>query len=191
MDNKIVRLVLGVLMTALLLAGVHWLSHFPVGSPPTDSMVRLAWRTVGAKVRICEKVSEESLQSIPKHMRRPLSCEERFIPYRLQLSVNGVQRLERMVMGAGAKGDRPLFVHEDILLPPGEHQLMVSYLPASDPVVLEQAFKDTFKGNEPLLEKTMKAANRYRLEQSVRLRQGRILLVELDETSKQFQLHGL
>jgi len=173
-----------VVVTALLLLGLAALSDFPVGTPRDDGMVRLAWRMVGSKVNICHEPTAEELAELPQHMRRERVCSNRIIPYRLNVRIDGTERIARTVSPAGAHGDRPIFVQEDLPLQPGEHRLRVSFVPdaqrARDDVGLddETAADDVRQG----LEQALDEAARYALRRTVRVEAGRIVLVELDES---------
>ena len=47
--------------------------------------------------------------------------------YRLEVAVDGVVRKSAVVEGAGARGDRPLYVFDSIPLSPGRHDIRVTF----------------------------------------------------------------
>ncbi|HEX5634316.1 MAG TPA: hypothetical protein VFX50_13845, partial [Gemmatimonadales bacterium] len=56
-----------------------------------------------------------------------------YLHYRLRAWVDGELRVDREVAPLGARGDRPLFVEQDLSLPPGRHELKVEFEPLEDP----------------------------------------------------------
>lgn len=181
--RQILRAVAQVAVTALLLGALAALSDVPVGEHRDEGMVRLAWRMVGSKVNICYEPTPEELAELPQHMRRPRVCSNRIIPYRLQVALDGTERIARTVTPAGARGDRPIFVQEDVRLPPGQHRLDVTFVPdaqsAREAVGLGPGTErpEVRQG----LEKALDEAPRFSLERTVQVQAGRVVLVELDE----------
>jgi hypothetical protein len=94
-----------------------------------DAVIRLSWRTATAFVEECRTLTPEELARLPVHMRREQVCEGRLLPYTLHVEYDGVPVLERRVLGAGARQDRPLSVFEELRVPPGDHHVRVRWLP--------------------------------------------------------------
>jgi hypothetical protein len=66
-------------------------------------------------------------------MRHDKECRTIYLDYRLRAWVDGVLRVERAVAPRGARGDRPLYVAEDLRLAPGPHRVRVEFVPREDP----------------------------------------------------------
>jgi hypothetical protein len=62
-------------------------------------------------------------------MRNPDSCVGQLPSHRLRVQVDGEERFDLLVEASGARGDRPLFVFRELLLPPGRHEVQVSFSP--------------------------------------------------------------
>jgi hypothetical protein len=121
------RLAGGILALALAIsvAALSRLPHDPTGND--DAMIRLSWRTPGELVNECRKVSQEELERQPLHMRREEICEGRIVPYHLRVILDGRVELDETVRAAGAREDRPLYVHRELRVSPGEHRIEVQW----------------------------------------------------------------
>jgi ferredoxin/coenzyme F420-reducing hydrogenase delta subunit len=119
------RMAVTVLFLALLAAG----NRTPVGHAGTDGVLRLAWRLPGEKIETCRTLSAEELASKPVHMRQPRECTVQPLSYRLALTIDGEKRLDQTIAPAGARGDRPLYVLEDLRLDAGTHPIAVAFTP--------------------------------------------------------------
>ena len=105
------------------------LSRVPYQSDRSASAVlRLAWRTRGVLSEECRQLTEEELANVPQHMRRTEVCEGRLIPYRLTVDVDGTTLVDMEIRPAGARGDRPLYVFQDLRLAPGSHDVTVTFV---------------------------------------------------------------
>jgi hypothetical protein len=111
------------LAVTLVIAG---LSRVPYTAAAEEtSLIRLSWRTPGAYVEECRRLSAEEIERLPVHMRREEVCEGRILPYRLRVIVNGRQVYDETVRPAGAREDRPLYVFRELSVAPGEYQVDV------------------------------------------------------------------
>jgi ferredoxin len=119
------RLVVTVLFLVLLSAG----NRTPVGQAGSDGVLRLAWRLSGAKIESCRDVTPEELATKPLHMRQPRACTVQPVSYRLLLTIGGETRLNHTVAPAGARGDRPLYVQQDVGLTAGSYLIDVDFTP--------------------------------------------------------------
>lgn len=132
--RNIARQLAGGAVAALILAAVGFGSRVPVAFATMDSaLVRLAWRTVGERVRSCRKLTLQELQKIPSHMRRTEECTSVTLPYRLTVEIGERQVGDLLVRAAGARQDRPMFVFQEYPVAPGDHRLTVKYQRAEDP----------------------------------------------------------
>lgn len=97
-------------------------------SPDDAGEVRLTWRARVPRVEECRRLTQEEQAALPAHMRREEVCEGRVASYRLEVHVDGRSVRSATVSGAGARGDRPLYVFERLPLDPGAHDLTVSFV---------------------------------------------------------------
>jgi hypothetical protein len=114
----------GVLFTLAIVAG----SQVPYRvSPEQDARIRLSWRAPPPRVDECRPPTEADLKGLPPHMRPGEICEGRFLPFRLRVEIDGEGALDREILPAGARRDRPVYVYEDLQLEPGTHDLVVRF----------------------------------------------------------------
>lgn len=125
--------VAAVATSAVLLAGTAWLSQVPAGASPAHGAVRLAWRLPGQSWLDCRELPAAEIARMPAHMRKTRDCRTIYLRYRLRAWVDGEARVDREVAPLGARGDRPLFVDEDLPVPSGEHRVRVEFTPVDDP----------------------------------------------------------
>lgn len=176
---------------AVLLGLMVVFIRFPLGSEPEGGLLRLSWRAVGGRVRLCEKYTLSEMEHLPKHMRISTErCSQSLLPYRLQVWWDGQLAVDRPVHPAGWRGDRPLFVNEEFAARPGQHQLQVIFQPL--------AFSGEPEGKEPRTdpklaksrEEALRKARVFQLKRAVTTRAGRIVMVGLDEGSGKLYLRG-
>ena len=60
-------------------------------------------------------------------MRQPVACEGTTAEYRLEVRIEGALVADRVVRGGGLRRDRRLYVFEEIVLPPGEAAVDVTF----------------------------------------------------------------
>jgi ferredoxin/coenzyme F420-reducing hydrogenase delta subunit len=154
------------LLTALALAATGWLSQLPAGSAPADGAVRLSWRLPGQSWLDCRPLSAGEIARLPAHMRRTEDCRTVYLHYRLRAWVDGELRLDRAVAPLGARGDRPLYVEEDLHAGPGQRRVRVEFTPVDDP-----------RG----------AGLRLELEEEMTLQPGRARLVTYDADARRLR----
>lgn len=148
----------------LLVAG----SQLPWRAHPADAaLVRLSWRASSQPVEACRTASAEELAALPAHMRRETICERRHASFRLQVHLDGKPARDVVIEPAGATGDRPLYVFEEIPVPPGSHRLGVT-------------FEEERAG-----ERAPAQPGALRLDASVELASGEIGLVTVDASGEQ------
>lgn len=123
-----IRIATGAALVTLIAVAAH-----PTVSDPTEgALLRIAIRTTAGTVSDCRKLTQQELDALPMHMRRPEVCETRAVPYRLEVSVGGTPMLDRTYKAAGIHGDRPLTVDEEIGLAAGKHDVTVRFTPDPD-----------------------------------------------------------
>jgi hypothetical protein len=120
--------ILGAVAALGLTAALGALSQVPYEpSGAGRAVVRFAWRARSVRVEECRTLTSQEQENLPAHMRRAEVCEGTVLPYRLQVRVDGALRLDQLVKSAGARGDRPLFVFEELEVTPGPHHLEVAF----------------------------------------------------------------
>ena len=128
--KAVARIVLGAVVAVLLAIALGGLSRFPVsGVHETQAALRFTWRLRAEEAGECERPSAEELADLPVHMRNPDACVGPVPAHRLRVQVDGEERFDIMIEASGARGDRPLFVFREMLLPPGRHDVRVSFAP--------------------------------------------------------------
>lgn len=126
--RRAARLLLAAAVAVAGLLGLAALSYAPYTASPADAAeVRLTWRARVPRVEECRRLTAEEQAALPAHMRREEVCEGRVASYRLDVTMDGLPVRSSTVKGAGARGDRPLYVFESIPVAPGEHDLAVSF----------------------------------------------------------------
>jgi hypothetical protein len=60
-------------------------------------------------------------------MRMKEICERRHAPFRLRVRIDGETAREALLSPAGASGDRPLYVFEELPVLPGAHRIEVLF----------------------------------------------------------------
>lgn len=119
-----------ILATAVFLV---MLSALPYDAADGEQgVVRLSWRYRIAPKRECRMRTQEELDALPVHMRTSEVCQRGIPSYRMSLQVDGEAIFEDVIRPAGAAGDRPLYVHRDLEVAPGEHRIVVRFLPLTD-----------------------------------------------------------
>ena len=120
-------------LTGALLFATGWLSQIRAGSEPATGALRLAWRLPGQSWLDCRPLSPEQIARLPAHMRRTQDCRTVHLHYRLRAWVDGALRVDREVAPLGARGDRPLYVEEDVPVEPGSRRVRIEFEPVNDP----------------------------------------------------------
>jgi len=117
-------------VTALLALALVGLSRAPwTAVPGEEGELRLAWQYKSQPVEQCRRRSPEELAKLPAHMRREVVCERRLRSYLLEVAVDGVARPADTVRARGARADRPLGIFARVALPPGRHEVRVTFSP--------------------------------------------------------------
>lgn len=159
---------IAVAFSGMFLYGVATLGRYPVGEEPTQGVIRLTWRSPGAKVRVCKRVTEEERKNVPIHMRRDAGCNVHILPYRLIATV-GPNHVDRLIVPPGIHGDRPLVVQEEFQLAPGIYPVQVTFTP-------ELPGLDE---NDPAVQDGLSKAVRFEMSRNLVVEKGRATLVTL------------
>jgi hypothetical protein len=122
------RLLLIVAVSAAGLALIGWGSRAPYRATESDAaLLRLSWRMRGERNESCRDRTQAELDALPVHMRTPRICETRVVPYRLVLQLGDGRADTSIVLPAGAKHDRPMYVLRDSLLQGGPQRVRVTF----------------------------------------------------------------
>lgn len=166
-----VRGALGALGMASVLVLIRVLSFAPyTAERDAGAVVRLAWRARGERVRDCRRLTPEELAKLPAHMRQEEVCEGRILPYRLAVQVDDHTTVDRLIHGAGAREDRPLYVFQDLAVRPGVHRIAIRF---------------TLEGTPATLETRLATPPRLTLDTTLTLDARRVVLVTYDEAREQ------
>ena len=125
---------LGILLvSASLVMTIGWLSRAPYNTPGSDAAVlRLSWRFRGEKEEECRPRTQAELDVLPVHMRTPEICEGHLSAYRLNVQIGDGHVASRVFVPQGAKGDRPIFVMQEMNLSSGPQRVRVRFAPIAD-----------------------------------------------------------
>jgi hypothetical protein len=125
----------GVAIAVAVTFGIAALSRVPyTAASGEEAMLRLSWRAPGEYVEECRTATEEELERQPVHMRREVVCEGRLLPYRLRVLLNGERVVDEVVLAAGARQDRPLYVYKELDLAPGAYHVEIDWRAEREPV---------------------------------------------------------
>jgi hypothetical protein len=126
-------LALAAAVSAVVLVAVAATSQLPAGATPASGALRLAWRLPGQSWLDCRPLTADQIARLPAHMRRTQDCRTVYLSYRLRAWIDGRLAVDRGISPLGARGDRPLYVEEDLALAPGRHDVRVEFTPRDDP----------------------------------------------------------
>jgi hypothetical protein len=182
--SRFLRLAGSAVVLISVLAVVRLLSFTPyTAQRDIGAIVRLAWRARGEQVRDCRRLSPEELQELPLHMRQEEVCEGRLLPYRLVVALDSVSLVDRLVHGAGAREDRPLYVFQDLIVEPGRHRLSVRFTLEA---LSAQHENDQDREDAALFATPPRLA----LDTTLTLGARRVLLVTYDEERERLVIRG-
>jgi hypothetical protein len=143
-----------------------------------DAELRLTWRARASQVEECRRLTEAEQEALPVHMRREVICEGRVASYRLEVRLNGELRHGSTIRGAGARGDRPLYVFDAIRLSPGRHEVDVVFERIGG-TVADTSATPPRSGSVP---------DRLELREHLELAAGDVALVTYDATEQRLVL---
>lgn len=158
---KTLRLLVMVLVSAAATLLIGWGSRATYQARDNDTaLLRLSWRMRGERIQQCRDRTQAELAALPVHMRTPQICESRPIPYRVILAIDEGPADTTVVLPAGAKHDRPVYVLRDSTMLPGRHRIRVVF------------------------ERTDSAATARFLDQSIRFQPGHIELITMSDDAR-------
>lgn len=165
-------------------------------TPADRAEIRLAWRARVPQMEECRRLTEAEQAELPAHMRREVVCEGRVASYRLEVVVDGAVRHRAVVEGAGARGDRPLYVFEAVPVAPGRHSVRVVFerigSDRDDEAAGSRGGDPTGSGDRtgPRSERGRGVPDRLLLEERVELAGGDVLLITYDGEAEQLVVGG-
>lgn len=182
--NRLLRVAGGAVVVISVLAVVRLLSFTPyTAERDIGAIVRLAWRARGEQARECRRLSPEEMEKLPLHMRQEEVCEGRLLPYRLMVVLDGDSLVDRLVHGAGAREDRPLYVFQDLIVEPGVHRILVRF-------TLEAPSAQHDSDHDGGDEARPAPQQRLTLDTTITLGVRRVLLVTYDEARERLVVRG-
>ncbi len=189
MVKRVLRISLQVLVPAGLLAAMAFGVRYPIGQPPEQAKLMLLGRMVGERVRVCRDLTPEELARIPKHMQATgkQQCEQSLLPYRLRVWLNDALRIDATVRPAGIRADRPVYVQEELLLPPGSFAVRIAFDPEPPTGGRSGAGAEDAVRAKALAE-AVERATHYSLDRTLILTKGQVARFELDEDARKWVL---
>ncbi|MDH4247154.1 MAG: hypothetical protein OEW39_04995 [Deltaproteobacteria bacterium] len=172
----------------IFMVALIWLGRFPLNWASEDGMLRLAWRMVGTNIRLCRDYTEEERNRLPKHMQLKQHCTTSLLTYRLRVIVDQTPFLDKMVKPQGARGDRPLYVNEELSLTPGPHRIEVRFDPYDPSLGQPEPADPAGKAEQSALRVALTKASLFHLEDTIHIESRRIVLLDLNEDQKEFEL---
>ncbi|MEZ4752852.1 MAG: 4Fe-4S binding protein [Bdellovibrionota bacterium] len=122
-------LVTRVLATLAILLLIGFFTRYPLGSDPDFGILRISARLPGRAKSECRPLTAVEIKSLPKHMQQQEICETKFLSYRLIMNINGESKINTLISPGGVRGDRPLYVSEELKLKPGNYTAEVLLSP--------------------------------------------------------------
>ena len=195
-----------VVINAAMLSALVWSSAAPVAQHRSAAArLRLSWSARPERIEVCRTLSAAELAQREEHMRQRVECDGRFATYALRVDADGTTLLQTVARGGGLRHDRPLYVLRDIDLPPGTHQLRITFTrrektdddaAAFARVASADADTGLFAGRaqREAIEHARRARAaippRLELDTTVTFSPDRALVVSLDGEHRSFQLLG-
>lgn len=187
MLKRMVRLALQVLVPAGLLGAMAFAVRYPIGQPADQAKLMVLGRMVGERIRVCRDLTPEELARIPKHMQATgqRQCEQSLLPYRLRLWLDDALRIDATVKPAGIRQDRPVYIQEALLVPPGSISVRIALDP--EPRAGGNAGAEDAARARALSEAVGRATH-YALNRTLVLAKGQVVRLELDEDAHEWVL---
>ena len=191
--SRVFRPVRGALLALGALAALGALSQAPYASTEAShALLRLAWRVRGTPVHECRRLSPEELERLPVHMRRAEDCEPRVLSYRLEVRIDGRVETEQLVQAAGARGDRPVYVHRELILSPGEHLVEIAFVrePQHEEEIEHEAEETAEEESREHRDDERQGPARLALHARLSLGAGEVALITYDPEQRSLVLRG-
>lgn len=123
--SRVVRLVLGMLVTTAVVTGLAVFSAWPAWRtiPDGTAVVKLSFSHGGE--RRCRALTAEELENLPPNMRRREVCDRERAPLHVELDIDGAMVLAAELPPTGLAGDGPSQVYERFIVSAGAHRIAV------------------------------------------------------------------
>lgn len=181
-----VRVGLGIVLVLAAVMALGAATRFSyMANPAGEAELRLTWRTRAPLVDECRRLTQEEQEALPVHMRREEVCEGRVASYSLDVWVDGEVRHSSTIHGAGARGDRPLYVYDRLRLDPGHHDVHVVFerIGGADPPAAGAAEETT-----EAAERSGSAPERLELREGIELAAREVALITYDAVARRLVL---
>ena len=140
------RIVLMIVVSAAAVLLLGWGSRAPYQATESEAaLLRLSWRMRPERNEQCRDRTQAELDALPVHMRTPRICETSVVPYRLILQIGDGMADTTVILPAGARHDRPIYVLRDSLLTPAPYRVQVTFERADSTRVNVLRFDQTVK----------------------------------------------
>jgi hypothetical protein len=187
-SGALVRTVLAVIVLVAGVASLAALAGVPYAAEhPGDAVIRLAWRARGERGQRCRRLSPDELAKLPVHMRQEEVCERGMLPYHLRVAIDGRTMVDQEVRAGGAQSDRPLFVFQELPVPPGEHRVTITFERAESHDDKNRGQADE-ESDDRELRDLRATPRRLTLDETVTLAARAIVLVTYDDERRRLRL---
>lgn len=115
--------------TVISLSLVAYLAQYPLGQQVGIGILRVAVRLPGQELIQCRELSPQEKAIQPAHMQLKQICEKKNVDYILKVSVNNQETLVQTFVHGGFRADRPVIIHRDLELLPGEYEVNAAIHP--------------------------------------------------------------
>ncbi len=180
----------GVVVVLVALIGIGALSRVPLAAREhAVAELRLSWRMRSEPERVCRTRTPEELARLPVHMREEEVCERRTLPYRLNVTVDGVMLENRVVLAAGAQGNRPFHVFGGFPLQPGVRTVRIE-LTREGGDTLSPPVAHPRDGAAPTHALPQRGPQQLVLDTSLTVGRGEVRVVTFDEQAERLRVIG-
>lgn len=125
---KIARIAAAIVVTIGAMLALTRVTAMPLSyRRSSPALLRVSWSARPERIEVCRTLSAEELAQRPEHMRQREECDGRFATYALRVEVDGRLAGDGVAHGAGLRRDRPLYLLREFDLPPGRHEVKVTF----------------------------------------------------------------
>lgn len=148
-----------VALYALFALVIGVFSHWPLYHPlaPGEALIKVSFSHTGKPVSECRKQTPEELAKLPPNMRAPVICPRARSPLTVEVDVDGKPVVRRVAPPSGLAHDGASSLYVRVPVPAGEQRIAVRL-------------------NDDL----RRPGYTYRLDRSVPLAPGHVLVIDFD-----------
>ncbi|HUH41388.1 MAG TPA: hypothetical protein VL024_11015, partial [Castellaniella sp.] len=103
----------------------QWPPYHPLGSD--QAVIKVSVARLGQPVGECRRLSEQELAKLPPNMRDPVRCPRERSPLSMDVQVNGVPMLQRLVEPGGLSKDGAAAIYERLVVTAGPQRIQVRF----------------------------------------------------------------